>query len=466
MRRSVVLGMRDTLGSHTGANMADHLLSVLQDFSISQKVAFFMADNATNNDKALSVLASYLPSMKLDPVKQRLRCCGHIYNLVCKAILYGVDSDCLEDASQASQATMTSVASFEAVINGGDEASKLTAWRKKGPVGKLHNTVIHIKENAARRLLFQSKQRNAAPASEGEDSEVVRMYRVVANGGIRWNSTYLMIDRAMLLKDAIHLYQDDHHAACEPADYLTAEDWRELADLKALLEPIYHASMKVQSHDTGLHEVLTSMDFILTHLETAKQKITTTDGSYFKACVNLGWQKLDQYYLKTDLNPAYIMAVFLHPQYKLGWFKKHWEKKEYNKALEYIEKEYNATKERLGVVPTDPRPSQSQELSAYDAYNRLSSPIEDEDDDLYRYKAERIVKHGTDALKWWHDNERVYPILHQLAMTYLAAPPSSAACERLFSIAGNVVNQERPHTQAQLAEAVQCLRSWHEQGLI
>jgi hypothetical protein len=119
------------------------------------------------------------------------------------------------------------------------------------------------------------------------------MYRVVANGGIRWNSTYLMIDRAMLLKDAIHLYQDDHHAACEPADYLTAEDWRELANLKALLEPIYDASMKVQSHDTGLHEVLTSMDFILTHLEAAKQKITTTDGSYFKACVNLGWQKLD-----------------------------------------------------------------------------------------------------------------------------------------------------------------------------
>jgi hypothetical protein len=149
MRRLVVLGMRNTLGSHTSANMADHLLSVLQDFSISQKVTFFIADNATNNDKALSVLAGYLPSMKLDPVKQRLRCCSHIYNLMCKEILYGVDSDCLEDAFQASQATMTSVASFEAVINGGDEASKLTAWRKKGPVGKLHNTVIHIKENAA-----------------------------------------------------------------------------------------------------------------------------------------------------------------------------------------------------------------------------------------------------------------------------------------------------------------------------
>jgi hypothetical protein len=101
-RRAVVLGLRDTLGSHTGANMADHLLSVLQDYKLSKQVAYFMADNATNNDKALAVLSSYLPSMKLDPVKHRLRCSGYIYNLVCKAILYGVNSDCLEDASQPS----------------------------------------------------------------------------------------------------------------------------------------------------------------------------------------------------------------------------------------------------------------------------------------------------------------------------------------------------------------------------
>jgi hypothetical protein len=34
-RRAVVLGLCDTLGSHTGANIADHLLSVIQDFSIT-----------------------------------------------------------------------------------------------------------------------------------------------------------------------------------------------------------------------------------------------------------------------------------------------------------------------------------------------------------------------------------------------------------------------------------------------
>ena len=95
-----MLGLHDTLGSHTGANMANHLLSVINDFQIGHQIAFFIADNASNNDKALVVLSSYLPSLKIDPVKQRLYCSSHIYNLICKAILYGVDGDYLEDASQ------------------------------------------------------------------------------------------------------------------------------------------------------------------------------------------------------------------------------------------------------------------------------------------------------------------------------------------------------------------------------
>jgi hypothetical protein len=45
-------------------------------------------------------------------------------------------------------------------------------------------------------------------------------------------------------------------------------------------------------------------------------------------------------------------------------------------------------------------------------------------------------------------------MLKHLAFTYLTAPSSSATNERQISIAGNVVNEERLHTQAKLAEAV------------
>ena len=80
--------------------------------------------------------------------------------------------------------------------------------------------------------------------------------------------------------------------------------------------------------------------------------------------------------------------------------------------------------------------------------------------------SEKAVAFGTDALQWWANNKHRFPILKHLAFTYLAAPPSSADNERLFSKAGNVVNEERPHTQAELVQAVQCLRSWHENNIL
>jgi hypothetical protein len=89
--------MCDTLGSHTGANIADQLFDVLKDFQISSnQISYFVADNATNNDKALAVL---IERVDFDLIASRLRCASHIFNLVYTAILFRVlDKEDLEDA--------------------------------------------------------------------------------------------------------------------------------------------------------------------------------------------------------------------------------------------------------------------------------------------------------------------------------------------------------------------------------
>jgi len=96
--KTVTLALRNTYGSHTSKNMKDHLLAVLREYQISNKVAFFAANNATNNNKALQLLATEL---KVDADRQRLRCLGHVLNLVSMAILYGVDEDCVDEVLQA-----------------------------------------------------------------------------------------------------------------------------------------------------------------------------------------------------------------------------------------------------------------------------------------------------------------------------------------------------------------------------
>ena len=48
-----------------------------------------------------------------------------------------------------------------------------------------------------------------------------------------------------------------------------------------------------------------------------------------------------------------------------------------------------------------------------------------------------------DDLSWWCRHQFAYPTLARLAKKYLAIPASSAASERVFLAAGNVVTKER-----------------------
>jgi len=123
---NVVLTMRDTLGSHTRANISNNLFNVLKDYQISSsQIAHFAADNASNNNKALELLSEHVT---LDPVKSRLRYASHIYDLVCTTILFGVDDESLKDAQfdfkdEESSGTQV-ISSFETVLQHGTEAEQ------------------------------------------------------------------------------------------------------------------------------------------------------------------------------------------------------------------------------------------------------------------------------------------------------------------------------------------------------
>jgi hypothetical protein len=108
-----------------------------------------------------------------------------------------------------------------------------------------------------------------------------------------------------------------------------------------------------------------------------------------------------------------------------------------------------------------------KELTSFAAYNKKRSrKAPNPQDELAKYKAIIDPPEAQDPLDWWLLHQEDYPVLKHLAFTLLAAPASTSADERLFSKAGNVVNEQRPHTQQELAETVQCLRSWHHEGLI
>ena len=190
--QTVLLGLPATGGSHTGDNIAATLEQLILDFKLGSSIGFFIADSASNNDKAVELLSI---KFDVDVERQRLRCAAYIINLVCQAILLGTDVDCVQDALSDNYDEDASIDQFNKDVT--SEQKALIAWRKKGPIGKLYNLVTHVKGSPARRFYFESKQREVDPA--------LPVYKLVTNGGIRWNSTYDMIERSLKLKDALEL---------------------------------------------------------------------------------------------------------------------------------------------------------------------------------------------------------------------------------------------------------------------
>lgn len=483
--KTVMLGLKNLWGHHTGENMKHQLLDVIREYKISNSLGFFMADSANTNDAAIRLLGN---DIDVDLYRQRVRCSAHVLNRVCNAILYGADVDCIDGALQEVATNNDDdgeqleddrrIAAFARVQGTHDEIARLKAWRKKGPIGKLHNIVIHARWSPARRELFKAKQRDTKPDE--------RIFELVINGGVRWNSDHDMIERAWKLRDALELYQQ-HFKDDLADDYLANDDWLELKEIMDLLAPVKRASKVVQSNGDfygSLWQTMTSMEWLLAELEEKKAMHESRPNTHLKACINLGWKKLAKYYSLTDRTPVYIASVALHPHFKMRWFEKHWQgltfearkgkskaaSKELwtDRARKVMQELYNEYKRRHAEEATPPRQTTTDRISTEpDGYEKsLWMDEEAIDDDLDRFLAEPPAPPKTNVLHWWQGNHERFPVLRHLAFDLIACPSSSSAAERRFSEAGNAIDENQWHTRQELAEAKQCLKSWYGQHLI
>jgi len=160
----------------------------------------------------------------------------------------------------------------------------------------------------------------------------------------------------------------------------------------------------------------------------------------------------------------------LNPALKLGWFDEKWGTthlawvKEVEQVIDTLylkyQREYPDKVLAVGAV------GQGRELSAFAWYNTLSnySALSE----LQRYIREPVLE-GTSSdnvIHWWRDNRSRYPLLSRIALDLLSSPATTAADERLFSAANDVINDERARLSEDTAEAIQCLRSWINSGLV
>jgi len=167
-------GLKRVQGAHSGENIARAVLQVIREFSIADKVGYFQADNAGNNDTCVQAILDVI-SPSTPAIYQRLRCFGHVINLSAKAFLFGEDPDAFE-------LEIDNLEKLKLEVRYKREL--LAQWRKQGSIGKLHNIVVWIRRTPQRRDSFMELSRDYEPMKSQLSTLLLPINRILTQKGL------------------------------------------------------------------------------------------------------------------------------------------------------------------------------------------------------------------------------------------------------------------------------------------
>ncbi|KZV92058.1 hypothetical protein EXIGLDRAFT_577584, partial [Exidia glandulosa HHB12029] len=120
---------------------------------------------------------------------------------------------------------------------------------------------------------------------------------------------------------------------------LSDQDWEIMAQLRDVLKILKDATLFFSRATPNLAVVIPAMDHIDSVLST--QSVTTKFNPAIRASLVLAKRTLNRYYSVTDWSDVYRIAMVLHPQFKLEYFKRmKWPQAWIDTALEITRTEY------------------------------------------------------------------------------------------------------------------------------
>ncbi|KAG9387065.1 Dimer-Tnp-hAT domain containing protein [Pyrenophora tritici-repentis] len=403
----------------------------LQEYSIgSDKLGYFVLDNAANNDTAVSSLAH---AYDFNAAHRRLRCGPHTLNLIGQAIIFGSNQEAYNNNNDEQLQT---------------EEVYMQEWRQEGPLGVLI------------------------------DLERLHVLEPVKPVVTRWNSYYAAFKRATQLQAAYNSYAEH---------YINALSLKIAALVNDCLEPLKLATEKLEGRGKAgkygaIYETIPVFEYVLGALEARTRSYEQVDFNPPDApedhlFVNLraAWSKANDYYNKLDRSPAYYAATCLHPYYKYycenSWVDKPEWLTSANAGFLQLWQSYKPQRTRPPSQTTaKPRHGGIDDVIGA-LVRRNKAQVEAAHDDEYErwrtqepeWTSEQYLSDGH-PVKYWIQLRSKYPCLSQFAIDILTIPASSCDCERLFSELGDLLEPRRRALGSELLAALQLVRSWRRAG--
>jgi hypothetical protein len=99
--KKYTIGLKEMAAGTGGDEQAAVLIQVIQDFEITDKLGYIVGDNHTSNDKLCRKLEEHFISEGRTDWKasqRRIRCQGHVINLIVQAFLFCKSKQAIDDA--------------------------------------------------------------------------------------------------------------------------------------------------------------------------------------------------------------------------------------------------------------------------------------------------------------------------------------------------------------------------------
>jgi hypothetical protein len=442
--QKALLALPELDNGHSGVEVAPHIIKVLEQYEIKERVGYITTDNATANDTLCHELGEFLTNWK--PRERRLRCIGHIINLAVQSFFFAKDQEAVELAEEDAYAN-------EQLQETSD--NNLTGWIQQPALQKILHLIITLQRSDR---LFNSWKKHAGKA----------IRRPVVT---RWNSYYTSFEDALELRHAYTTFVLDHNE--QLGDYeLSANDWQLVEQTIAFLRPFKQATLQCEGDHVTLDKVQSHMDMLRAHFIKQRAVYQATSNKAFYEAIITGWYAFDKYYSWIDQTGACSVAILLNPRLRKSYlaaaWQRDWVKPGIERARAVWTSQYKKEPDTVTTTVTEP-----VVMTAYEEFMssiatkqhlRKGTAI-DEFDRFIEANAEPVE--GS-PLQWWLQplQQRTYPQLAKMAIDVLSAPAMSAEDERVFSGARRTITWTRAKLEGPMIEQLECVKHWQRTGLV
>lgn len=173
-------------GSHSGENLAEHIVTIIRDWEIESRVGYIVTDNEASNGVAVDHIFETLEPETYQSIRPKkakkaalrkrwVRCLAHTLNLISQAFLFGQDPEKFLMNTDGAELR-------------GDLDVLIELWRKRGFIGKISNIVRYIRRSPKQRAEFERIRVNDSTkdvywiaVEEVEDDEQLEVSTFISN---------------------------------------------------------------------------------------------------------------------------------------------------------------------------------------------------------------------------------------------------------------------------------------------